>query len=120
MRRPLAIVAVTVGLVAAGCGGAAATCEELADETIELAQELIDDLEDGLGDVALDDLLAAGFELPAVEGFTEKSRRIDERADELGCTTDQMQQLVQSRIGQLSAETPVGELIIDGIASGGI
>jgi hypothetical protein len=31
-----------------------------------------------------------------------------------------MQQLVQSRIGDLSAETPVGRLIIDGIGSGGI
>jgi hypothetical protein len=31
-----------------------------------------------------------------------------------------MQQLVQSGIGRLSADTPIGQLIIDGIASGGI
>ena len=120
MRRALAAVAIVIGLIAAACGGEAATCEELADQTIDLAQELIDDVEDELGNVTLDELLATEFELPAVQGFAEQSREIDERGAELGCTPQQMQQLVQSRIGELSAETPVGQLIIDGIASGGI
>lgn len=120
MMRRLVAVAVVVGLAGSGCGGEAATCEELADETIDLAQTLIDDIEAGLDDASLEELLETGFELPAVESFTEMSVKIDERAAELGCTSAQMQQLVQSRIGDLSAETELGRLIIDGIGSGGI
>ena len=119
LRHVLGVLLV-VGLVGSGCGGEAATCEELADETIALAQTLIDDVEEGLDDVSLEELLETGFELPAVESFTEKSAKIDERATELGCTAAQMQQLVQARTGELSAETPIGRLIIDGIESGGI
>ena len=120
MTPRVAAIGLILGMVASGCGGEAATCDELADQTIDLAQELIDDVEDDVGDVGLDELLETGFELPAVDDFEEESQKIDERGTELGCTSDEMQQLVQSRIGRLSADTPIGQLIIDGIASGGI
>lgn len=120
MTPRLVAIGLILGMVASGCGGEAATCDELADQTIDLAQDLISDVEDDVGDVGLDELLETGFELPAVDEFEEKSQKIDERGTELGCTSEEMQQLVQSRISRLSADTPIGQLIIDGIASGGI
>lgn len=116
--RVLALFAF-LGLVLAGCGGEASTCEEVADEAIALTQKLIDDVESELGDVSLDEVFSAG-ELPSLDGFAEDSERIDVRAAELGCSAEDLQALVAERADQLSAETPVGEFILNTIGSGGL
>lgn len=110
-----------VSLVAACGGGRAATCEELADQTIDLAQTLIHEVEDDIGDMTMDEILTAGGEgLPSLDRFRDRAAEVDERAVELGCTQDQLRTLVQQRVGELEATTPIGRLIVDGIRSGGL
>jgi hypothetical protein len=104
----------------AACGGAAETCEELADETIELVQAMIDEVEDEMGDTTIEEILASEGDLPSLDRFRDRAAEVDERATELQCGQDELQTLIQARAGELEATTPIGELIIDGIRSGGL
>lgn len=118
----LAALVIAASVVVAACGsGSATTCEEVADETIDLVQTLIDDVEGELGDMSLQELASLGTEeLPAVERFRDEAAAIDARAAELGCAQSQIQELVVERADSLEAETPIGRLVIDGVASGGL
>jgi hypothetical protein len=110
-----------LGSLFAACGGRASTCSELADETIDLAQRLIDEVEDDIGDMTMDEILAAGGGgLPSLDRFRERAEAVNERAAELGCTQSELRALVQERVGELEATTPIGRLIVDGIRSGGL
>ncbi len=114
-------MSVAVAVVVAACGGGAPrTCAEVADDTIELTQQLIDDVEAEVGDMSVEELLATQGDLPAIDRFAERSAEIDEQAKELGCTQSELRSLVVERLDRLEADTPVGRLIIDGIASGGL
>lgn len=116
-----AAVAVVVAVVLAACGaGAPRTCDEVADRTIELVQQLIDEAEEEIGEMTVDELLATGGELPAIERFAARSKEIDEWAAELGCSQTELRRGVLDRLDRLDADTPVGELIIDGIRRGGL
>lgn len=116
--RTLVALAIMVSLLAVACGGDAADCDELADEAIGLIQQLIDDVEDEFGDEDLDTVLAQGTaDLPSVEAYQEQADRLDERADVLQCTNDQMRSLVAQRAGSLEADTPVGRFLIEVFAS---
>ena len=95
----------------------------MADETIELMQDLIDDVEDEFGEESLDEIIArmlAGEELPSVVAFEEKADNLSQRAGELGCTQEQLEEAVASRTDRLEATTPLGEFIIEGIERGGL
>jgi len=114
-------VLLVVALVAAGCGKSAPkTCDEVADETIELTQQFIDNVEAEVGDMTIEELLATQGSLPAIDDFAKRSKVIDEHAAALGCTQSELRTLVVDRVGRLHAQTPVGRLIIDGIATGGL
>ena len=83
-------------------------------------QALIDDVENELGDMSVEELIASGEELPSVERFEEDAAKIDERAEELGCTQTEIQSAVAARANQLEAETPIGRFLIEAIRDGGL
>ena len=118
-RTVLPLILALVMLLSA-CGGQAETCDELADETVKLMQGLIDDVEDELGDVSVEELIATGGELPSAERFEEDAAKIDERAAELGCTQVEIQNGVAARANQLEADTPIGQFLIEAIRDGGL
>jgi len=101
------------------CSSGAATCDELADEAIDLIQELIDDVEAELGDASLDEL-GATQDLPSLDEYERKAGELDGKADDLGCSNSELSDLVSARGDQLEATTPIGNLIIEGITSGGL
>ena len=115
----VAVVVLALGLVACG-GGQPETCDEVADVTIDLMQDLIKDVEQEVGDMSVEELIATGGELPSVERFQEDAANIDEQAAELGCTQTQIQDAVTARANSLEAETPIGQFIIEAIRSGGL
>ena len=118
-RTSLSLILLLVVLLPA-CGGQPETCDELADETTKLMQGLIDDVEKELGDMSVEELIASGRELPSVERFEEDAEKIDNRAEELGCTQAEIQSGVAARAGQLEAETPIGQFLIEAIRDGGL
>ncbi len=121
--KPVIVVAV-IALVAAGCGGSEPeTCDEVAVQTIVLMQDLIDDVEKEFGEESLDEIIArmlAGEELPSVVAFEEQADDLSQRAGELGCTQEGLEEAVATRTDRLKATTPLGEFIIDGIERGGL
>lgn len=120
IRRLLLVGLLVLALVAAGCSSGPQSCEDVADVTIELIQDLIDDVEREVGDMTVDELIATGGDLPSVERFQEEAAKIDERAAELSCTQSEIEAGVNARLGDLEAETPIGQFIIRAIASGGL
>ena len=123
MLRRLLVFALVLAFVAAACSSAPETCDEVADQTIELTQDLIDEVEAEIGELSVEDLLAslaAGEDLPSVVAFEERAEKLSEQAADLGCTQTQLEDAVTARAGELTAETPVGRLIIQGIERGGL
>jgi hypothetical protein len=115
---PLILV---LAVTASACGGGLPqTCDEVADETVKLMQGLIDNVEEELGDMSVEQLIASGEELPSVERFEEDAETIDERAEELGCTQTEIQNGVAARANQLEADTPIGQFLIEAIRDGGL
>ena len=121
MHRTLLLLAVVLALVLAACGGGdAETCDEIADQTVELMQGLIDDVENEVGDMTVEELIATGSDLPSVESIEEDAEKIDDRAAELGCTQTEIQNGVAARANQLEANTPIGQFLIEAIRDGGL
>ena len=83
-------------------------------------QDLIDDVEDEVGDMSVEELIATQGDLPSVEQFQEDAEKIDEQALELGCTQTDIQAAVTGKAGNLEASTPIGQFIIEAIRSGGL
>jgi hypothetical protein len=120
-HRTAFLLIVAFAFVLAACGGGQAqTCDELAEQTVELMQQLIDDVEEEVGDTSVEELIATGGGLPSAEGFEEDAEKIDERAEELGCTQSEIQSGVAARANQLEANTPVGQFLIEAIRDGGL
>lgn len=121
IRRTLLLL-IALLLFATGCGDSisAENCDELVDETIELFQRLIDDVDAEFDDMSVEDYLATGGELPSIEKFEEDAETIDELAAELGCTQTEIASAVQSRVGELTAESDLGRFLIDAIRAGGL
>jgi hypothetical protein len=118
-RTLLLALVFAVALSACG-GGQAETCDEIADETIDLMQVLIKDVENEVGDISVEELIATEGELPSVEEFEEDAAKIDEQALELGCTQTEIQTAVTAKAGSLEATTPIGQFIVEAIRSGGL
>ena len=121
--RHLLVIATVLAVAVAACSSQPETCDEIADETIVLMQTLIDDVEREFGEVSAEELIDrmfAGEELPSVTAFEEQAATLSERAGELGCTQDQLEEAVAGRTDQLIATTELGEFIIKAIKSGGL
>lgn len=111
-------------LVAGACSGDDAanaaslgSCESLAGEGISLMQDAID-LIDGL-DSASFAALAEGAELPPE--FAAVQTRAEEmiaRADEIGCSDEDLAALLSERASSLSSDSVLGQIILEGVRAG--
>ncbi|MEE9298740.1 MAG: hypothetical protein V3V29_06875 [Acidimicrobiia bacterium] len=123
MRR-LAVALLAMALVTATCGdddaadpGSVDSCEGLAVAGIALLQDTIDIIDD----LDIEALAALGESDETPEVFADVEARGDEltaRADELGCSDEQMAALMANRAGDLSADSVFGQFILEGVRSG--
>ncbi len=93
-------------LVASACGGSSAGCEAVADDAIGLVQGVIDQI-DALAPqdfAAIGDTLLTEFEQAFVE--------LERRAEDADCSEEQMQDLLDERVGNLTAASDLGRLLI--------
>ena len=121
LKRTLILLTLVLTLVLSACGGGQPeTCEDIADVTVDLMQNLIDDVEEEVGDMTVEELIATQGDLPSVEQFQEEATKINERAVELECTQPTIESLVAERVHQLEATTPIGQFMIEAIRSGGL
>ncbi len=113
----LSVIVVAFALVAAACsgGGAAASCESVADEAIGLVQGIIDEFDN----MSLEDLAALENEPPQFAELEQKANELEAKAEELGCSDAEMEKLMNERAGDLKAEGPFGQLLVESIKSEG-
>ena len=123
MKR-LATLLIVLALVAAACGDDDAadpasldSCEGLAGAGIAMLQDTID-LIDGLDAEALAALSDGSAVPPEFVEFQQRGDELTARADEIGCTDEEMAGLMAERAANLSADTPFGQFILDSITSG--
>ncbi|MDY7105961.1 MAG: hypothetical protein S0880_32650 [Actinomycetota bacterium] len=120
MRRSLTAVLAVMALILAGCGGDddsadGASCVDLAGEMMELLQDTID----VASDMTLEEMIASGEEdTPEflVELETE-GEALEERAEEIGCSDEEMEQLMCDRVDEIEAEGPFAEGIMASAAA---
>ncbi len=85
----------------------AETCEEVADYFAGVAQNFIDDAEDA-GMTAL----MAGTESEVFQRYQPQLELTQQRAQELGCSEEEMRPLLSERVDELETDGPVGEFIV--------
>lgn len=126
MKKSLGLL-LALALVTGACGddddggigkstdpAAASTCAELADVTINLLQEAID----SVADLTLTDFmdLAGTDQMPeAINRLDTMGADLQSRADALGCSDEDGEALICERIGNLSADTEISQLILGSI-----
>lgn len=117
MRKFFILVA-TLGLVAAACGGddsGSGSCEGVADDAIQVIQDVIDELDS----LSLEDLAAMEDEPEALADMEQRADDLQARANELGCSDETMEELLNARVGDLKAEGMFGELLVSELEGGG-
>lgn len=116
MRKFLVLLAV-LGLVAGACGGDSGgdSCESVADEAVELLQEVIDELDD----LSLEEIGTLTEDPEALTKMEEQGAELEAKATELGCSDEQMNELLQARAGNLTADGPFGQLMVEGFQEEG-
>jgi hypothetical protein len=108
MRRRVLAVMGALALVVSACGGGDSSgCAGIADDAVELVQTLIDEI-DGM---SLEQLTEIGEEFAA--GLESDFEELQTKADDASCTDAEMGDLVEERVGDLSAETQFGQLFIE-------
>jgi hypothetical protein len=85
----------------------AETCEEVADAFAVVAQDFINDAEDA-GMAAL----SAGMDSEVVQEYLPQVELAQAKAQELGCSEEEMRPLLEERLDELETDGPVGEFII--------
>ncbi len=122
MRKFLPLLLV-FALALAACGGDddddvgsiedAETCEDVGDIFIDEMQVLLD----GLSDVELSEF--TGDEQPeAMTNFETAVDEISTKSDEIGCTDEEIQTILEDNVDELEADGPVAELLLQGFQEG--
>jgi hypothetical protein len=123
LRHRILIIGLSLALLAAACGGdsiTASDCDELADETVAMFQRLIDEVDDEFGDTPMEEVLTSGAPLPSVEKFEDDVTTLNELTIELGCNREALGDEVQSRVGELTADSDLGRFLIESIRAGAL
>jgi hypothetical protein len=117
--RKLFILLAVLGLVAAACGGdsdgGANSCEGVADDAIQVIQEVIDELDS----ISLEELAALEDEPPAIAEMEQRADDLQAKANDLGCSDETMEELLNARVGDLEAEGVFGQLLVGDLEGGG-
>lgn len=115
--RKLFILMAAIGLVVAACGGDSGgdSCEGVADDAIEVIQDVINEMDS----LTLEEIAAMDEEPEALADMERRADELQEKANELGCSDAEMQELLNARVGNLEAEGMFGELLIGELEGGG-
>lgn len=117
MRKFVMLIA-ALGLVAGACGGddAGGSCEAVADEGIAVVQDVINEVDE----MSLEDVMAMGDEDPDfIIEMEKKFEELQDQADSLGCSDAEMEELFADRMGDLTADGEIGQLMLDGFRAEG-
>jgi hypothetical protein len=116
MRKIITLLAVG-GLLIGSCGGGsdADTCEGIADQGMAVVQDMLDEIDD----MSVEELLA-GEEPAAITDLTAKMDELEVRADELGCSDEEMEELFTARLGNLTADSDYGRMMLELMLSEGV
>lgn len=114
--RKFFILMAALGLVAAACGGdSGGSCESVADDAIDVIQEVIDEMDS----MSLEDIASMEEEPEVLQDMERRADELQAQANELGCSDAEMEQLLNARVGNLSADGMFGELLVDELQTGG-
>ncbi len=120
----LAAALLALALVAAACGddgvadvGSLDSCEGLAAAGITLLQETID-LIDSLDPAALATLGESDTTPPEFAELEARGDELTARADDIGCSDEEMASLMAERVGSLSSDSVFGQFILEGVRAG--
>lgn len=115
MRKYFILVA-ALGLVAAACGGdSGGSCESVADDAIDVIQEVIDEMDA----LSLEEIASMEEEPQVLQDMEQRAEELQDQANDLGCSDAEMEQLLNARADQLTANGMFGELLVDELQSGG-
>jgi hypothetical protein len=85
----------------------AETCEELADAFVGTMQGVLD----AVSELSMEDIMAE--EEPEVLGdFEQDLEDAEAKSEELDCSDDEMAELLNDRVDDLTADGPVAELVL--------
>ncbi|MBI5158233.1 MAG: hypothetical protein HZA58_09550 [Acidimicrobiia bacterium] len=124
-RAPTVLLATLLVVALAACGddGGSAdpasvnSCESLADASIALLQDTLDIIDS----MSAEELAAMGNSEetpPALASIESRGTALEDRAEELGCTEEQMSALMTARVDDLSSDTVFGQFLIESIRAG--
>jgi hypothetical protein len=114
LKRFVAVIA-ALGLVLAACGGETSSCEDIAAETVGLVQEVIDEIDE----MSPEEIAGQGESSPAfLTDFDEQAEQLADEATSLGCTNEEMSELIRAQAGSLTAESEFGQFFVELIQSG--
>ncbi len=124
MKRLLAVLFAAM-MVLAACGdssggagdpGSIDDCDDLVGAGLEMLQDVLDEL----GELSFEDVAALGDEPPeALNDLEARGQELEDRADELGCTDEELSAGLTARVDELEADGPFAELILEGIQTEG-
>ena len=90
----------------------AETCEDIGDVFISEMQTLLDELSElDISDVSGDD------QPEAMTDFEENLNGLDEKAQELDCSDEEMAEILEGRVDDLEADGPLAEIVLDAFRS---
>ncbi len=122
--KKLVVALLSLALVVAACGDDDAaepasldSCDALAVAGIAMLQDTIDLVDE----LSVEELAAFGETVETPAGFDALQARGDElsaRATEIGCSDEEMADLVAARSDDLSADSVFGQFILDGVRGG--
>ena len=120
MWKPIVIL-VGLMLVLTACGddgssdpAAADSCESLATASIALFQGVLDEI-DGLNPEEQAAVLTSDEAPPFMANLEARGLEIEARADQIGCTDEHLLGLISGKVGDLKADSTIGELFLQGI-----
>lgn len=88
------------------------SCDSLADVTVDLLQSYLDEV----GGMSLEELLDPAVSGARLADLDAASVALTSRAVELGCTNDDLSELVADGVAELRAEGPLAERYLELVA----
>lgn len=126
MRRPAAVVALSVLLVVPACSSGDSapadpasidSCTGIAEAGIDLVQDTLDVI-DSLSAEELAALGSSETPPPALAAIEATGEELQARADVLGCTPEQLAGMMSEMAGDLNSDTVFGQFLIESIRQG--
>ena len=102
-------------MAACSSSGDEASCAEVADEAITVIQDFVDEV----SALSVEEIFATDENVPGIDDFEARGEELQEKADDAGCSDEEMQSLINQRLSRLESDSEFGQLIIDSIRSEG-